>query len=54
MKIMISIPDELLVKFDFYVKKQYKTRSGLIQDIIYEYCKNQKQKIDESNKNTTN
>lgn len=38
MKIMISIPDSLLEKVDYHAKRQYKSRSGFLQDLINEYC----------------
>lgn len=38
MKVMINIPDGLLEKLDYHAKKQYKTRSGMIQDLVLEYC----------------
>lgn len=38
MKLMISIPDELAKKLDFHAERQYKSRSGFIQDLINEYC----------------
>lgn len=35
---MISIPDELANKLDFHAERQYKSRSGFIQDLINDYC----------------
>lgn len=41
MKITISIDDELLIKVDEYVKKNYMTRSGLIAMCLSQHLNNQ-------------
>lgn len=46
-KVQISLEDELLERIDFYAKKTYATRSGLIARVMVEFLDEKEPKLKE-------
>lgn len=46
-KVQISLDDELLERIDFYAKKTYATRSGLIARVLVEFLDEKEPKLKE-------